>query len=357
MSDDPTPSKGRPASSVQGMTTTQHGRRNHDPAGAGDSIRTTVVLPAYNEVGNLDSVVEEIRAVFAGTSEYRPYEIVIVDDGSTDGTGDLLSNLVEAYPEVVGVFLARNFGQSAALKSGFDHAAGEFIVPMDADGQNDPVDIPDLLETLEEGYDCVSGWRRDREDPFRKTVPSAIQTKLARLTGPDIHDFGCTLKAYRAEALREVGLYGEGHRYIPAKLYDRGYRITERPVNHRPRTAGRTKYGTRRLLKGFVDLLFHVFWNRFSTRPVHFLGGLGVLAFLVGSLIGVHAVVVKYALGRSLAPEMLPRLILTVALVLFGVMLIMFGFLAEMIAKLHYRERTPYRVARIERQERSHEEG
>jgi len=310
------------------------------------AVTTSVVLPAYNEAGNVEPLFAEIRSVFEERPDYGPVEIVVVDDGSTDGTRQVIRDLSAASSDVVGVLLSKNFGQSAALKAGIDTAAGEFIVTMDADRQNDPADVPRLLEKLDEGYDCVSGWRKDRDDPLRKTIPSAIQTKMARWTGPDIHDFGCTLKAYRADALRDISLYGEGHRYIPAKLYDRGYRITELPVNHRPRAAGSTKYGLKRLPRGFVDLLFHVFWNRYSTRPVHFLGGAGLVSFGIGSAIGVHLLYTKYALGQDLAPH-LPRLILVVALVLFGLGLIMFGFLAEMITMLHYDSRQPYRVQLI----------
>ncbi len=330
------------------MTTREQdaGRGELAPAAPGTSTRTSVVLPAYNEAGNVGPLIAEIREALSGADDYTPFEIVAVDDGSTDGTADRIAELAEAHPEVVGVFLSRNFGQSAALNAGINEASGEFVVTIDADRQNDPDDIPKLLDELTAGYDCVSGWRRDRNDPLRKTVPSAVQTRLARLTGPNIHDFGCTLKAYRADALADVSLYGESHRYIPAQLYDRGYRITELPVNHRPRTEGRSKYGAKRLLNGFVDLLFHLFWNRYSTRPIHLLGGVGIVFFAAGGLIGVHAVIRKYAFGASLLPR-LPRLILTVALVLFGVILIMFGFLAEMITMLHYRERTPYRIERV----------
>ncbi|NLV14505.1 glycosyltransferase family 2 protein [Haloarcula argentinensis] len=314
-----------------------------------DRVRTSVVLPAYNEVNNIEPLIEEIQSVFQTEPTFSPYDIIIVDDGSTDGTRGVIRDLAEHNENVLGLLLSRNFGQSAALNAGIKQATGEFIVTLDADRQNDPQDIPDLLNMLVSGdsesdsYDCVSGWRRDRNDPLTKTIPSAIQTRMARWTGPDIHDFGCTLKAYRSDALAEIELYGEGHRYIPAKLYNRGYRITEIPVNHRPRTEGSSKYGTKRLIRGFVDLLFQVFWNRYSTRPVHFLGGFGLVSFGTGMLIGIHAVLSKYVLGVPLLPN-LPRLVLTVALVLFGLILIMFGFLAEMITKLHYIERDPYRV-------------
>ena len=311
-----------------------------------ESISTSVVLPAYNEAGNITGLVEEVVGIFDTYETYRPVEVIIVDDGSTDETREAIDRVVADHPEVVGVFLSRNFGQSAALNAGIQEARGDVIVTMDADRQNDPADIPMLLEKLSEGYDCVSGWRKDRNDPLAKTVPSAIQTFLARMTGPDIHDFGCTLKAYRAHAIADIYLYGEGHRYIPAKLHNRGYRITELPVNHRPRTEGSTKYGSKRLVKGFLDLIFHVFWNQFSTRPIHFLGGLGITSILAGFLVGSHLLVQKYAFGASLTPH-LPRLILTVAVVLFGLILIMFGFLAEMITMLHYENKKPYRIGSI----------
>jgi len=321
-------------------------------ATADGDVVTSIVLPAYNEAGNLRPLVEEIVEVVdsEAMAPYRPVEILIVDDGSTDGTADAIRDLAGDYDAVAGIFLRRNFGQSAALCAGFDSAAGEYVVPLDADGQNNPNDIPKLLDRLTDGYDCVSGWRRDRDDPITKTIPSAIQTKLARYTGPDIHDFGCTLKAYRSEAVEELNLRGEGHRYIPAKLYDRGYKITEEPVDHRPRTHGSTKYGAGRLIRGFVDLAFNVFWNKYSMRPMHLMGGLGLLLLAAGGVIGSHAVVMKYVFGDSLLPH-LPRLILAVALIIFGFLLLMFGIMAEMLTKLHYREEAPYRIESVERGE------
>ncbi|GAB3689024.1 glycosyltransferase family 2 protein [Salinarchaeum chitinilyticum] len=313
-------------------------------------VVTSIVLPAYDEVGNLRPLVEEIVEVVASDAmaAYRPVEVLIVDDGSTDGTAEVIRELTEEYDAVAGVFLRRNFGQSAALCAGFDTAAGEYVVPLDADGQNNPADIPMLLDRLGDGYDCVSGWRKDRDDPITKTIPSGIQTYLARFTGPDIHDFGCTLKAYRREAVDELNLRGEGHRYIPAKLYDRGYKITEEPVDHRPRTHGSTKYGAGRLVRGFVDLAFNIFWNKYSMRPMHIMGGIGLLLLAVGGLIGSHAVFMKYVLGDALLPH-LPRLVLAVALILFGFQMLMFGVLAEMLTKIHYKGEVPYRIESVER--------
>lgn len=333
-------------------TSVAHSERTQQPDSQESpdwSVQTSIVLPAYNEELSVESVVESIYTVFneMDSQPFRPAEVIVVDDGSTDGTRQVLRELATELPRFRAVFLRRNFGQSAALSAGIRLACGEFVVTMDADGQNDPTDVHRLLEELADGYDCISGWRRNRDDPISKTVPSAIQTYLAKLTGPDIHDFGCTLKAYRADALKEISLYGEGHRYIPAKLYKHGYRIGELEVTHHPRTAGETKYGAARLIRGFVDLLFHVFWNRYSTRPIHLLGGLGLLFMTSGGAIGLHAILLKYIFAVSLSPERLPRLILTIALVLFGLQLLMFGFFGEMLSKLHYEAHEPYRIDEI----------
>lgn len=310
------------------------------------SVRTSIVLPVYNEVENLRPLIDELHAVIEDESmdAHRPVEILLVDDGSTDGSTDVIHDLAASDEWVRGLELTRNFGQSAALLAGFDHADGSAIVTLDADGQNNPVDIPRLLDRLDDGYDCVSGWRHERNDPISKTVPSKIQQSLAKLTGPDINDFGCTLKAYRATAVRDLPLQGENHRYIPAMLYNRGYRITEEPVDHRPRTSGESKYGWTRLLRGFVDLGYHVFWNRYGSRPMHFLGGLGLVLVFVGTVVGGHAVVMKYAFDEPLTPH-LPRLLLVIAMLLFGLQLVTFGIIAEMLTRVRHRDERPYRVA------------
>lgn len=311
-------------------------------------VTTSIVLPAYNEAENLRPLVGELAELLDSDDmdPYLPAEFIVVDDGSTDDSRAVLRELTEEYDQLTALFLSQNFGQSAALAAGIDHAVGRYVVTMDADRQNDPADVPSLLETLDSGYECVSGWRRNRSDPASKTIPSKIQTYLARKSGPDLHDFGCTLKAYRREALEQIDLYGEGHRYIPAKLYKKGFAMTEEVVSHRPRTEGETKYGWGRLLKGFMDLLFHIFWNRYSTRPLHLLGSSGLLLMSVGGLIGLHAVFIKYIQDASLIPK-LPRLILVTALLLFGLQLLMFGFIAEMVTKLHYTEEKPYTIGEV----------
>ncbi|QLD84793.1 glycosyltransferase family 2 protein [Natronomonas halophila] len=315
---------------------------------ARQSTALSIVLPVYNESGNLEPLLEELRqaAESDNLSDYQPYEIIFVDDRSTDGSRDLLQDIADKHSNVKVIVLSRNFGQSAALAAGIDSASGNVIVTMDSDMQNDPADIPRLLEELEKGYDCVSGWRKDRKDSISKTLPSKIQTYLAWLTGPKIHDFGCTLKAYRSEAIKDIDLHGEGHRYIPARLHHRGYRVSEIPTNHRSRGSGETKYGNKRLVKGSLDLLFHAFWTRFSSRPIHLLGSLSLLFILAGVTLGVHSVYIKYVHNIPLEPKT-PRLILISLLILFGVQLFIFGVLAEMITKLYYKSEEPYRISEV----------
>ena len=312
------------------------------------SITLSVILPVYNEAGNLSPLLEELTETLDADqlNDYHPYEIIFVDDGSSDESRDILQEAAETHPNVRSILLRRNFGQSAALSAGIDAASAVIIVTMDSDMQNDPADIPRLLEKLEEGYDCVSGWRKDRKDSVSKTIPSKFQTYLAWLIGPKIHDFGCTLKAYRSEAIKDIDLHGEGHRYIPARLHHRGYHVSEIQTNHRPRGDGKTKYSNKRLVKGSLDLLFHAFWTRFSSRPMHLLGSLSLIFSSIGVLLGTHAIFIKYVYNIPLEPRT-PRLILIALLILFGVQLLIFGVLAEMITKLYYKNEEAYRIGTV----------
>lgn len=308
----------------------------------------SVVIPVHNEAENVPQLFDELQATLTRDemADWQPAEVLWVEDGSTDGTTQAVDDLAASHDHVTAIHLQGTGGQSAALAAGMDAASGDVVVPMDGDLQNDPADIPRLLFHLEDGHDCVSGWRRDRDDPWHKTIPSAIQTRLAKLTGPDINDFGCTLTAYRAEALEAVDLRGETHRYIPAQLYDKGYSVSEVDVNHRPREHGESRYGAGRLIRGFVDLVFHWFWVRYGTRPMHLLGGGGFVAIGAGVGIGLISLVQRYVLGVPLDPRT-PRLILVALLVVTGVQLVVFGFLAEMLTKLHQREDTEYRITQV----------
>lgn len=330
------------------MTTTASKATGRTSPSRRTDIAASVVLPVYNEVGNIPTVFDEVEAVFQREwmAEYNPHEVIFVEDGSDDGTSELIDGYARDNEHVQSIHLARNWGQSAALAAGFDAARGAVIIPMDCDGQNDPSDIPKLLTEYERGFDCVSGNRKDRNDPRSKTIPSAIQTRLAKLTGPDINDFGCTLSVYDADALDGISLYGEEHRYIPAQLYDRGYSISEVDVNHRPREHGESRYGIGRLLRGFSDLVFHLLWNRYSTRPFHLFGGGGLVILTVGLLIGAWFVGAKYLAGQALLPN-LPQLLLSVGMVLFGALMIIFGVVIQFLTRMYYDDRPAYRVERV----------
>lgn len=309
--------------------------------------RLSVVAPAYNEVENIGPFLRELIDVLEAVAKYHPYEVILIDDGSDDDTGELIERAARLYRQVKAIHLSRNFGQTAALDAGIQRAQGELVVTMDSDGQNDPADIPILLDHLGDDADCVSGWRKQRHDPLSKRIPSQIQTRLAKLTGPDINDFGCTLKAYNREALESICLVGEGHRYIPAKLHDAGYSVTEVPVNHRPRENGTSKYGTGRLIRGFVDLVWHVIWNRYSSRPFHLFGGAGFVLMVLGGLVGAGAVIHNWIDPAVGLQPYLPHLLLAVGMVLFGLLTVMFGTIMEFLTRLYYDDRTEYRVERV----------
>jgi len=311
---------------------------------APDGPYLSVVLPAYNEAESLGEVVATVVDICTG-GDYE-FEVIVVDDGSTDETAERGERVAALYDEVQVVKLLRNFGQSAALAAGFDRARGEVIIPMDADGQNDPGDIPALLTRLEEGHDCVSGWRRDRDDSLAKRIPSAVQTRLATLTGPDIHDFGCTLTAYRAEAIAEVDLRGERHRYIPAQLHELGYDVTELAVTHHAREHGESHYGVGRLVRGFVDLVYHIFRTRYRARPMHIFGAIGLVTFGLGVGLGGWLVVQRYVFEVALLAN-LPKLLLSISLSLFGFGLFALGIVTELLTELLYANDRPYRVDEV----------
>ncbi len=306
----------------------------------------SVVIPVYNEDKNLALLHSELAQVLP-TLEMK-YEIIFVDDGSTDDSFAVLEKLFEKDKHIKVIKFRRNFGQTAALSTGFENAKGDIIISMDADMQNDPMDIPKLLKKMEEGYDVVSGWRWKRKDSIAKKIPSAISNSLARkLTGLTIHDSGCTLKAYRKEALKNVKLYGEMHRYIPAILNSYGYKIGEAKVEHRQRKFGKTKYNATRLLKGFLDLIYIKFWSGYSTKPLHFFGLLGFFQYIIALIILIEQIAMMMFVWKTLLVG--PLLLLSAILFITGTIFIMFGFLGEILVRTYYAgsKETPYTVEKV----------
>lgn len=310
------------------------------------SMELSIIIPAHNEEENVVALHRELRDVLGRLG--KTHEILFVDDGSTDRTFEALQNLQASDPTVRVIKFRRNFGQTAALSAGFRHARGAVCITLDADLQNDPADIPRLLDALRGGFDCVSGWRKKREDPLSKRVISRGANLLRMLLVHDaIHDSGCTLKAYKREAVEHLDLYGEMHRFIPALSQARGFRVGEIVVRHRPRRRGRTHYRFSRVLRGFMDMLIVTFWLRYGTRPAHLIGGAGLLAFGVGVLIAAWLSVQKIAYGVPLAGR--PLLLFAVLLIIFGTQFVMFGVLADIMMKIYYgsREESPYVIEKI----------
>lgn len=294
----------------------------------------SVVIPLYNEEESVPQLYEELTATLEATG--HPYEIIVVDDGSSDSSFDHLQRLHELDPRLKVIRFRRNFGQTAAFAAGFDAARGDVIVTLDADLQNDPADIPRLLTKANEGYDVVSGWRVKRRDPFHRRLPSQVANWLiSRVTGVRLHDYGCSLKVYRREVVKNIRLYGELHRFIPAIASWMGVSIAEIPVNHRPRSFGRSKYGTvTRTVKVFLDLLTVRFLLSYATRPIHVFGGLGLLAVGAGSALGLYLTYVKLVLKEDIGNR--PLLTLAVLLMIVGVQMISMGLLGELVVRTYH---------------------
>ena len=294
----------------------------------------SVVVVAYNEEESLEPLIQETNRVLQASG--KDYEIIVVDDGSTDGTYPMLTRLYRQEPRLRVVRLKRNFGQTAAVAAGLAYAQGEVIVAMDGDGQNDPKDIPALLAKLEEGFDLVSGWRFPRQDLFwSRRLPSQIANGLISwITRVRLHDYGCTLKAIRREIAKDLKLYGEMHRFIPAIAYERGARIAEIKVRHRPRLWGRSKYGIARTFRVVLDLLTVKFLASYATRPLHIFGLVGLLSGALGFILAVYLTVQKLAYGLEIGGR--PLLLLSVLLILVSFQFITMGLLAEMLARTYH---------------------
>lgn len=298
------------------------------------ALDVSVIVPLLNEEDNIKILYTELTRVLAGLS--LQYEIILVDDGSTDNSLEILRNLQQSDPHLIIVSLRKNFGQTAAMSAGFDIATGNLIVAMDADLQNDPADIPVLLGKIDEGFDVVTGWRYDRKDPFfSRRLPSKIANFIISFsTGVWIHDYGCTLKAFKHEVINNMKLYGEMHRFVPAIASAMGVSIAEVKVNHRPRKFGKSKYGISRTVRVILDLLTVKFLLSYATRPIHVFGTLGIMSGGIGLLIALIMTVQRQFYGIALADR--PLLLLAVFLMFIGVQFITMGLLAEMLSRTYY---------------------
>ncbi len=307
----------------------------------------SLVVPIYNEYESLPRLINKIEEVMTPLNYI--YEIVCVDDGSTDGSSNLLKEMASQHPNLSVILFRRNYGQTAAMAAGFDYARGKVIITLDGDLQNDPADIPMLLAKLNEGYDLVSGWRKKRQDhQVTRLLPSKIANWLiGRVTGVKLHDYGCSLKAYRAEVVRDMNLYGELHRFLPALAHIEGARITEIPVNHYARQFGKSKYGLGRTFRVVMDLVTVYFMKRFLTKPMYVFGLLGMLSMVAGFLLGLYLTILKFGFAQQIGDR--PLLILAVVLFLTGVQLFCFGLLAELLMRTYHesQNRPIYRVREV----------
>jgi glycosyltransferase involved in cell wall biosynthesis len=310
-------------------------------------VDISVVIPVYNEAEGLASLNAMLRHALDPLA--ITCEIIFVDDGSSDGSFPILAALAAKDPRIQIIRLRRNYGQTAAMMAGIQHASGDVIIPMDADGQNDPHDIPRLLAKLDEGFDVVSGWRNAREDKaMSRVLPSKIANWLiSRVMGVSLHDYGCTMKAYKRDVIEDVRLYGEMHRFIPIFAAWEGARVTECPVTHHPRKFGKSKYGLGRIVRVLLDLFTLFFIDRALDRPMQFFGKLGLSAFGISILVFLWAVSLRLFFGTSLIQTPLPLLAATIGL--SGVLFLLLGIMAEIITRTYFESRgkAPYKIGTI----------
>jgi len=298
------------------------------------TVDISIVVPVYNEQENVEAVYSAISSALQALA--CSYEIIMVDDGSSDRSYSVLARLASEDSALKVIRFRRNFGQTAAMSAGFDYAKGGIIIPMDGDLQNDPADISRLIEKIHEGYDVVSGWRRDRKDTFvTRKIPSLLANALiSRLTGVHLHDYGCTLKAYRREVLDGINLYGEMHRFVPALASQFGAKVTELPVNHFPRLHGVSKYGISRTLRVILDLMTVKFLMAYSTKPIQLFGKWGVYTMLAG--FGTGSMTLYMKIYEHLSMNRNPLLIVTAFLLFMGVQFIVLGLLGELNARTYF---------------------
>lgn len=314
------------------------------PKGEKNGHSISVTVPVFNEAGNLVPFYERLAPVLRGLG--NPWEIIFVNDGSHDGSREILDRIAAGDARVKVVHFRRRFGQTAAMMAGVDFAGGDIIIPMDADLQNDAEDIPRLLALLEEGFDVVSGWRKERKDHrFRRNFLSRVaNTLISRISGVRLHDFGCSLKAYRKDVVKDIRLYGEMHRFIPIYASWQGARIAEIPVKHHPRTKGHSKYGMQRIFKVLLDLMVVKFLSGYAEKPMYIFGGVGLISLGVSFLSGIAALVLKIWHGVSFILTPLP--LLSVLTAIIGLTAILQGFVAELVIRTYYESqgKRPYSV-------------
>lgn len=298
-------------------------------------IAISVIIPVYNERDSLNELTQSLKDTLDAYG--RNYELIFVDDGSKDGSFELLRDLMKTLRGIRIVKFQMNYGKSAALSTGFESARGEYIVTIDSDLQDDPNEIPCLLDKLAEGFDLVSGWKKHRKDPVSKRLPSKIFNLVTSIaTGIRLHDHNCGLKVYRRNVVKKISIYGELHRYIPAMAHALGFRVTEMIVQHHQRKHGKSKYGIWRYFAGFFDLLTVMFLTRFTTRPLHLFGSMGLMLFIVGIIINLYLTTLKYFYGEGIGDR--PLLFLGILLILVGFQVFSLGLLAEMITKLRSKD-------------------
>ena len=302
----------------------------------------SIIVPVFNEEESLSDLYLEITE---NISSYGEWEIIFIDDGSSDKSKDNVIDIISKDSKVKLISFYRNFGKSAALSEGFKHSKGDIIITMDADLQDDPAEIPNLINKINKGFDLVSGWKKVRHDPWTKTFPSKIFNFVTRiLTGVKIHDFNCGLKAYRSSVIKTIEIFGGRHRYIPALAGQKNFSVSEIIVNHRARKFGTTKYGGSRLFHGFFDLLIILFLNKYTQHPLHFFGFIGLTSFSFGTIIEFIVLYYKFSLGEPFSKH-IALLLLGVVLLFIGIQFFSIGLLGEMMAR--YSQRKEDRVKEI----------
>jgi glycosyltransferase involved in cell wall biosynthesis len=306
-------------------------------------MKLSFIIPVFNEEESLERLYSEILE----NIENKDYEIIFIDDGSSDNSFNIMELLAKRDKRVKIIKFRKNFGKSASLQTGFENAKGDIIFTMDADLQDNPIEIPEFIEKIEEGYDLVTGWKKNRKDPISKTIPSKFFNFITSVSFKlKLHDYNCGFKAYKKEVINEIDIYGEMHRYIPAIVHTKGFKVTEIPVEHRPREFGRSKYGVERYLRGFLDLLTVKLLTSFTHSPLYLFGRIGSTFSIIGFLIGLYLTIMKYAFHQPLYNR--PLLFLSILLIMVGLQFFSIGLLGELIVN-QSRDKNKKRIISIEK--------